>query len=199
LYRGKHKRADYFEVNLVYLIGLLALLMIVAPIVAILPSSEQKAQMVKRKLAMADNLRVELTHIDDPDPNPEKYLSNTGMPLERRLAVKAYRLALRRPAEWREKPLNHWSFVRRLSHSSLSRTDPVNGFLIPGWESEDVPEEGFSEEWRSFFEVRIPRLADDIVRIEEINFIVSIYWQEQGDVKELLEFLSAYRNFRTEN
>jgi len=39
---------------------------------------------------------------------------------------------------------------------------------------EDVPEEGFSEEWRSFFEVRIPRLADDIVRIEEINFIVSI-------------------------
>jgi len=188
---------------LVYLIGLFALLMIVAPIVAILPSAEQKAQMRKRKRAMADNLRVELTHIDDPDPDPEKYLSNTGMPLERRLAVKAYRLALRRPAAWREKPLIHWSFVRRLSHSDLSMTDPithpVNGFLISGWESEDGPEEGFSEEWRSFFKGRIPRLPDDIVRIEENNFIISIYWQEQGDVEELLEFLSAYKNLRIES
>ena len=98
---------------MVYLIGLFVLLMIAAPIIAILPSAEQKAQMEKRKLAMASNVRVEFTHIDDPDPDPQKYLSNTGVPLERRLAVKAYRLSLRRPAHWRETPSNNWDLYTK--------------------------------------------------------------------------------------
>ena len=179
---------------MVYLIGLFVLLMIAAPIIAILPSAEQKAQMEKRKLAMAQNVRVEFTHIDDPDPDPEKYISNTGRPLERKLAVKAYRMALRRPSEWREEPSSNWAFIRRLGQSDGTK----NGFLIPYWESEDVPDDGFPEKWRVFFEERIPGFPDDVVRVEENNFIVSVYWQEQGDVKELLEFLSAYGILRFE-
>lgn len=179
---------------MVYLIGLFVLLMIAAPIIAILPSAEQKAQMEKRKVAMAQNVRVEFMHIDDPDPDPEKYISNTGRPLERRLSVKAYRLALPRPFEWREKPVREWAFIRRSTKSEL----PKNGFSISGWESEVVPEEGFSEKWRDFFQQRMPRLPDDVVRVEENNFIMTIYWQERGDVKELLDFLGACKNLTSD-
>ena len=84
------------------------------------------------------------------------------------------------------------TFIRSVNKPKV----PTNGFLISGWVSEQVPDEGFSEEWRILFEERIPLLPDDVVRIEENNFIISIYWQERGNVDELLVFLSACGNLR---
>ena len=59
---------------MIYLIIGFALLLIIAPIFAILPSARQKEQMNMRRKAMAEGVSVELTSIQDPVPNQDKYI-----------------------------------------------------------------------------------------------------------------------------
>ena len=161
--------------------------MIMAPILAILPSAEQKDQLKKRKLAMARGVRVQLTHIDDPDPDPSKYLSNTGQPLERKLPIVAYRLARSRPEMWHERPEENWSFIQ----ARETPNSPVGDYGIMGWHCERCPQDGFTPVWEKFFQEKLPCLPRDVVRVEENKFMVTIYWKEKGEVDEILDFLSA--------
>ena len=62
-----------------YLIVAGILLMVVAPIIAVLPSPNQKRKMVLRRAAMNLGITVEITKIDDPHPFQEKYLTNLGL------------------------------------------------------------------------------------------------------------------------
>lgn len=153
-----------------YLAIAILLLVIIAPIIAILPSARQKEQMRLRKRAMAEGFNIEFVHIDDPDPDPEKYLSNTGKPLPRVMEVKAYRFKRPRPLDWRRVPTVNWALVRRQGM--------VTG-LPPNWSWDGDPTD-MSGELMEFLYRNIPQLPDDVVRFEEVKYIISIYWNERG-------------------
>ena len=97
---------------MIYAIAAIVLLVIIAPIFAVLPSRRQKEQMALRKRAMGDGINVELTSIDDPVPKQDKYLSSTGKRLEARLSVVAYRMARPRRRQWQRANAN-WCLERR--------------------------------------------------------------------------------------
>ena len=111
-----------------YVIIVIILLIIIGPILAVLPSKRQKDQMQKRQTAMKAGISVNLTRIDDPDPDPEKYLSNTGKPLERVMALIAYRLPRLRPGQRRQVAYD-WALERKLNQAVGSH----NADLPSGW------------------------------------------------------------------
>ena len=100
---------------MVYLIIGVVLLLIIAPIIAVLPSPRQKEQMALRQLAMGLGMNVELTRITDPVPKQDKYISSLGKSLEPILKVIAYRKARKMPAEWRRAAIINWAIERRLA------------------------------------------------------------------------------------
>ncbi|MFT5211587.1 MAG: hypothetical protein ACI9CE_003326 [Flavobacterium sp.] len=169
--------------------------MILAPILAILPSAEQKDQLKKRKLAMAKGVRVQLTHVDDPDPDPSKYLSNTGQPLDRKLPIVAYRLARPRPEMWHERPAANWGFFQARETSISTVVD----YGVTGWHCDQSPQNGFSPVWEKFFQEKLPRLPRDVIRVEENKFMVTIYWKEKGEVDEVLDFLCTCTQLEFDN
>jgi hypothetical protein len=162
-----------------YLAIIVILLAIIAPIIAILPSRRQKEQMQLRKRAMADGFSIELTRIDDPDPDPQKYLSNTGKPLPRVMDVIAYRYKRPRPSDWRRLPDVNWCIVRKKGQNSD----------LPGdwtWSPASVPGTGeMSNDFKVFFRQNIERLPADVIKIEEVKYIISVYWREHGGDESL--------------
>ena len=127
---------------MVYLLIGGILLLIVAPIIRILPSRRQKEQMALRRTASSNGLTVELTHIDDPDPDPEKYLSNTGRPLPRVMAVIAYRKPVKKPAEWRRIPAVDWCVVRRQGGKATGHVKPPQRRLLDAGRAQGTAEVG---------------------------------------------------------
>lgn len=167
-----------------YVIIGIVLLLIIAPILAILPNARQKAQMAKRQQAMKQGVRVELTHLEDPDPDPGKYLSNTGRPLERKLAVAAYRIQRPRSVNWRQYPSSDW----QLDQSKLE-----------GWVWNIKPHRDIPNDLTEFVSEHLELMANDLandlsidlVRVEEKKFTVSVYWHERGEVKPVIDFLKG--------
>ena len=76
---------------MVYLFIGLVLMMLIAPIVSILPGKSQKQIMAVRRAAMARGISVELTTIEDPNPDQDKYRTSTGRALPPKLQVAAYK------------------------------------------------------------------------------------------------------------
>jgi hypothetical protein len=168
---------------MVYIIIGFVLVLIIAPIISIMPSAKQKAQMVKRQAAMARNIRVDLTRIDDPDPDPEKYLSNTGRPLERKCAVAAYRIPRQRSRDWRQAPSTDWAVDRVEGDSSL-----VSAL---GWRWNGPPGDKVARTLNEFIVTNLNGLPEDVVRVEERNFVVSVFWKEIGEVQDTIDFLTG--------
>ncbi|MEX0940919.1 MAG: hypothetical protein WD002_00065 [Pseudomonadales bacterium] len=169
-----------------YLAIAVILLVIIAPILAILPSKRQKEQMFLRKKAMADGFSVELTRIDDPDPDPEKYLSNTGKPLERVMSVAAYRFPRRKPPDWRRLPNINWALVRR--RNAVGQGLPAN------WVWDEPPPGEMSRELRAYIAGSLQKLPDDVVRVDESKYVISVYWTERGGevgVAAIITFVKA--------
>jgi len=173
---------------MVYLGIAFVVLLIVAPIIALLPSARQKEQMALRKAARERGLRTELTTIEDPDPDPGKYRSVTGKELPRELKCIAYRRPRPRPAGWRWLPAMEWAVVRG---------EPADGALPDGWRW-DVPlPPAASDELRSTLVSTLESLPDDVVKVDESHYIVSVYWLERGgmeageQVARALETLTA--------
>jgi hypothetical protein len=167
-----------------YIIIIVVLLVIIGPILALLPSKRQKQQIQMRKAAMAAGVSVALTRIDDPDPDPEAYLSNTGKPLERVMAVVAYRRFRPRPDQWRQRPEIAWALNRQAGAQ-------VKG-LPPGWQWHDTQVAGLPPALHAWLVVAVSSLPDDVVRVEEAKFIISVYWRERADaqgVSKLIDFL----------
>jgi len=155
---------------MIYVAIALVLVLVIAPIISVLPSARQKEQMSLRKIAMSAGFSIDLTHIDDPDPDPEKYLSNTGKPLPRVMPAIAYRLPRR---GMRDVPLMDWCVVRR----SDSKLDEL---LPPGWTWVSGATANMSNEFKTFLHGSLEKLPNDVIRVEEVNRIVSVYWNEQG-------------------
>jgi hypothetical protein len=167
-----------------YVIIIIILLIIIGPILSLLPSKRQKQQIAMRKAAMDAGVSVALTRIDDPDPDPEQYLSNTGKPLERVMAVVAYRRFRPRPDRWRQRPEIAWALNRQ--HGA-----DVEG-LPPGWQWQDTRLADLPPALNKYLMGGIGGLPDDVIRVEEQKFIISIYWRERADpqgLTKLLDFL----------
>ncbi len=154
-----------------YLIIGFVLLMVIAPIFAILPSARQKEQMKLRKLAMGQGIGVGLTTITDPIPKQDKYLSSTGQPLDPILSVAAYRLA--RPASrgWKKAESVDWSVERR--------ADPTGG-LPQTWHWAGAKPALMSPDFDYFLVRELPLLPAEVVKIEEKNNVVTVYWHERS-------------------
>ncbi len=167
-----------------YLIIGIAVLFVIAPIFAILPSKKQKEQMKLRRSAMNEGISVELTSIQDPIPHQDKYLSNTGRPLPPVLAVAAYSMVRRKPNEWRVAPRIDWTLEKRGNSSDL----PDN------WHWAAARPQEMSEEFSSFLGLQLESLPPDVVKIEEVNYFLSVYWHESsGDagLSSIVRFLNA--------
>lgn len=169
-----------------YLVIGLILLLIIAPIFAVLPSARQKEQMNLRRQAMAKGFQVDFETIDDPDPDPEQYLSNTGKPLARVMRRAAYRYARRRPSDWRRLPQVDWSVVRR---------PHADGVALPaGWDWDEPIHPAMSNELEEFLRTNLVSLPNDVVRVEEKSYIISVFWNEEGGpeaVQAIIDFVLA--------
>jgi hypothetical protein len=169
-----------------YVIIIIILLVIIGPILSLLPSKRQKQQIAMRKAAMDAGVSVALTRIDDPDPDPEQYLSNTGKPLERVMPVVAYRRFRPRPDSWRQRPEIAWALIRQQSAD-------VEG-LPPGWQWQDTRLADLPPVLSQYLMGGIGGLPDDVIRVEEQKFIISIYWRERADSQGLTKLLDFLRD-----
>ena len=171
--------------TMTYLIIGIILLLVIAPLFAILPSARQKEQMNIRKEAMGKGISVELTSIQDPIPNQDKYISNTGKRLEPILKVAAYRISRRKPRHWRLSPVINWGLVR-------GEDDAPD---LPGtWCWSEAKPEALSEEMGNFLVNEIASLPDDVVKIDEMNYVLSVYWHErsrQAGLASIVRFLNG--------
>jgi len=177
-----------------YILIAFLMLVIIAPIIAILPSAKQKAQMAKRQQAMAGGIQVELTKIDDPDPDPEKYLSNTGKPLERRMSVAAYRIPRKRPVDWRQAPSTDWAANR------VRQGSEVIGAAVPavGWLWDGSPDASLANDLSEFIAANLVGLPNDVARVEEKKYVISVFWQETDEVSQIIDFLESCAAVRIE-
>ena len=154
-----------------YVVIGLVLLIIIAPIFAILPSARQKEQMKIRKSAMGRGVSVEMSRIQDPIPKQDKYFSNTGQPLDPILLVMAYKMPRPRPKEWRLNPKIDWI---------LCRTDEKSLEFPQTWAWEDLRPSLLSDSFVSFLKNELANLPDDVVKIQELNRVVTVFWHERS-------------------
>jgi hypothetical protein len=165
-----------------YIIIGFVLLLIIGPIIAVLPSKRQKAQMAMRKVAMSAGISVELTSISDPNPKQDKYLSNTGKALAPTLKVIAYRLQRKREGHWRRLPPVSWC---------LQKKREAQGELAPWvWTQQSDEMSGDLAAW---LEGELPGLPGDVEQIEEAGYNIAVYWHEKkaGDELPVIAFLKA--------
>jgi hypothetical protein len=168
---------------MVYLLIAIVILMIAAPIMAVLPSKRDKARMQKRRLAMGRGIGVEMTNIEDPDLDPDKYRSSTGKPLARRLSVVAYRLQRRKAAGQSERQEARWL---ALAYPAKKRTS-----ITERWCWQDLPPDASMDKIEAFLASHLDQLPADVVQVEEKNYFISVYWHEIGEVQEVIEFLEG--------
>jgi|AntAceMinimDraft_12_1070368.scaffolds.fasta_scaffold34113_2 hypothetical protein len=169
-----------------YVIIIIVLLVIIGPILALLPSKRQKQQIQMRKAARDAGCSVALTRIDDPDPNPEAYLTNTGKPLERVMAVVAYRRLRPRPGQRHQRSEIAWALNRQ-------RGAQVDG-LAPGWQWHDTRVTDLPPTLRGYLVDAVSSLPDDVIRVEEQKFIISVYWRERADSQGLAKLIDFLRD-----
>ena len=74
-----------------YWIVALIVLFILAPMARLWPSARDRQAMEGRRVAMKRGVGVELTKILDPVPIQDKYKTPSGMPIEPKLSVVAFR------------------------------------------------------------------------------------------------------------
>ena len=67
-----------------------------------------------------------------------------------------------------------WSLVRRRNGTGVG--------LPPGWTWTSGPPANMSNEFKAFIAVNLEKLPNDVIRVEEANRFVSVYWNERGDV-----------------
>jgi hypothetical protein len=160
---------------LVYVIIGLVLLIIIAPIISVLPSARQKEQMVMRKSAREAGISVELTSIDDPNPDQEKYVSHIGKKIPAKLKVAGYRIQRRRIGDWRRLPAVNWCLEKKFED---------------GWQWTETSQ-SMSGVLKRFLDEEVPKLPDDVEQVEESDYNIVVYWRERtkGSEGNVLDFL----------
>ena len=163
-------------IDMSYLIIILILFFVVAPIVAILPSKRQKQQMAFRQSARAAGVSVALVKIEDPDSDRDKYLSATGRPLPRDLACVAYRRPRKKVISQIPLPVPSWRVSRDKSlDNQLTWIETDTGDIDPIF--------------LQFIESHLSDLPADVIRLDETAGLVSVYWHERSDEQGLAKLL----------
>ena len=169
-------RASERLTKMSYLIVILVLFFIVAPIISILPSKQQKQQMAFRQTARAAGVSVGLVKIEDPDSDRDKYLSSTGRPLPRDLACVAYRRPRKKSHSKTAMPMPSWMLLRNKSAGNQL-----------AWSEDETG--GIDPIFRQLVESHISDLPVDVIRLEETAELVSVYWHEISDEQGLAKVL----------
>lgn len=162
---------------MVYLIIGLVLLIIIVPIFSVLPSRRQREQMAMRKAAREAGVSVELTSIDDPNPDQEKYISHIGKKIPAKLKVAGYRIQRRRVGDWRRLPSVNWCLKKKLED---------------GWQWTEAGD-AMSEELKRFVDAEVHHLPADVEQVEESGYNIVVYWHERvkGSEAVVLNFLKS--------
>jgi hypothetical protein len=153
---------------MVYLFIGLVLLMLIAPIVSILPGKSQKQIMAVRRAAMARGISVELTTIDDPSPDQDKYRTSTGRALPAKLQVAAYKGLSR---------LNSSSAT--LPAFQVQRTPGQNPLSPDAFHS--ITDASLSAPCRAFLGQYAASLPTTVHQIIWDGRQLNVYWIEQPD------------------
>lgn len=164
---------------MVYLIIAIVLLVIIAPIIHVLPSKEQKLRMAKRREAMGQGISVEMVTIEDPDPDPKKHRSGSGRAMPRDLSLVAYRVHRSRGVNQIDRL--RWKLFRFDGKGRIPFTD--------GWWWADAENQLQIGELHDHLSAHVGKLPPSVLAIEEKNQFISIYWHEQGEVSEVIDFL----------
>lgn len=155
-----------------YLLIGLVLVLIIAPIVSILPSRSQKQIMQIRQTMMGRGVSIELTEIDDPEPNQAKYQTSTGRQLAAKLKVTMYkktttnREASQRVAAWRVT-------CDFKSDPKMPQFQPVSSSAIPA-------------KAESLLQSRAVDLPESTAQIAWDGKTLAVFWVEQAS-SELAE------------
>lgn len=163
---------------MVYVLIGVALLFVIVPIIAVLPSARQKTQMKMRTAAREVGVQVELTTIDDPNPDQDKYTSHIGKKLPTRLNVAAYRLQRKREQDWRQLPEVNWSLYRDLEKS---------------WHWRSPPADEMHPELVAWLDNSTAQLPEDVEQVEENRYTITVYWHERtaGTEQQVFDFLQS--------
>ena len=161
---------------MVYVLIGAILVAIIVPIISVLPSARQKERMQMRMIARAAGVSVELTSIDDPNPQQEKYITYTGKRIPSVLKVVAYRLPRKRERGWRHLPEVSWCMFKDLDSN---------------WRWKSELNEVMNKQLAEWLENAAPNLPADVVQIEEDSYNIRVYWHERfkGDEQVVLSFL----------
>lgn len=154
-----------------WLLIIFILALIIGPIMVLLPSPRQKEQAAFRSEAKLRGISVGLCTIEDPNPNPDSYLSVTGKRLEPVIKCLAYRVSRKRPL--------HWKRVRRINWKLIASADARLADLPDGWKWHE-PVDEIADVLRQALAAELPSLPDDVIAVEETNYVVSVYWREKG-------------------
>ena len=155
---------------MVYLLIGLVLLMLIAPIVLILPGKSQKQIMAVRRAAMARGISVELTTIDDPNPDQDKYRTSTGQALPPKLQIAAYKGYSRMNPS-----------VGSLEAFKVQRTPGRDGSSPDAFHS--ITEAPLSEACRGFLQQFASALPMTVHQIIWDGRQLNVYWVEQPDLR----------------
>ena len=120
---------------------------------------------------MDKGISVELTSIQDPNPRQDKYISNTGKRLEPVLKLAAYRVGRKKPGHWRLSPVISWG---------LERGEDCSADLPAKWCWSQARPDALSEEMGNFLVNEVASLPDEVVKIDEMNYVLSVYWHERS-------------------
>ncbi len=152
------------------------LLLAIAPIFWVLPTSAQRRQTKLRNRAMQSGLVVQLVQLPDPDAPAIERVTPSGRQREVKRACIAYRLPLR--GIYAERPLPQWRIDRmRLAESSSED-------LPPNWKwLGERPDVG--SEYVDRVIAVLTNVPADTVAVEAAGDAVSIYWRETGDIENV--------------
>jgi hypothetical protein len=172
-----------------WLLIIFILALIIGPILALIPSPRQKEQTAFRNEAKSRGISVELCSIEDPDPNPDNYLSATGKRLDPVIKCIAYRIARKRPLHWQRAARIHWKLIQTQGARLADLPD--------GWKWHE-PAVELAEVSRQSLIRCLPQLPDDVIAVEESNYVVSVYWHEKGGTDALEGVCTFLEGFKGE-
>ncbi len=143
-----------------------------------------------RRVAMAAGISIKLTTIDDPNPQQNKYLSNTGRALAPRLKVIAWQCQRRQSyGDARSSlPKIDWC-LQRVSTDKMK----AGKSLTDEWDWSKMSNQAISDRLGTWLETAIKQLPKDVEQVEETRCLVSVYWHEReaGTEKQVIDFLKG--------
>jgi hypothetical protein len=161
-------------------------LFVLAPMIRLWPSTKDRQAMRGRMLAMKRGVGVELTMIDDPVPDQDKYRTPSGLPLPTRLRVIAFRARHKQLVDEKMRPAD-W-VARRVGAGANSRSMP-QGVQVDDWrlsfEAGRAPKSVQEAQITDQIRLTVARLPASVVMLDWANRALSAYWEENGREEEV--------------